>query len=245
MMKNNIIRVFPKYLWLLMLSYAVVIILANWVDARLVQFGPLITDGGTLIFPLTFVISDVITEVYGYKHARRAIWCGFLFNSVTIFFGLIISSLPSPDFATNNDIFDQILAINFRITAASTLSYLISEPLNSLIMAKLKIKTAGKLMWLRFVFSTLLASGADSFIFGTLAFYGTMSSHDLLMLIFGMWFIKVLIEVAGLPISIPLSNKLKQLEQLDMYDDKTNFNLLSLDGDYQTEANHFHQEIHQ
>lgn len=236
------IRVFPKFLWFLMLAYAVVIILANWVDARLVAIGPIITDGGTLIFPLTFLISDMITEVYGYKNARRAIWCGFLFNSIAIFYCLIITGLPSPTFANNNDVFDQMLTINFRITAASTLSYIISEPLNSMIMAKLKIKTAGKFMWLRFICSTLFASGVDSFVFGILAFCYTMSFHYLLMLILSMWGIKVLIELVGLPVSVSLSNTLKRIEHLDMYDDNTKFNVFSLDADYQSQANHFHKE---
>jgi uncharacterized integral membrane protein (TIGR00697 family) len=216
-----------------------VIVLANWVDARLIQLGPIITDGGTLIFPLTFLLSDIITEVYGYKLARRAIWCGFLFNALAVFYGLIISSLPSPAFAQYNDIFDKMLTINVRIITASTVSYIISEPLNSFILAKLKIKTAGKFMWLRFICSTFLAAGADSFIFGTLAFYGSMSTMNLLGLIFSMWGIKVFIEIVGLPLSLPLSKKLKTLEQIDIYDDATKFNVFSLDADYQTQANHF------
>lgn len=239
------IRVFPKYLWFLMLAYSMVIVIANWVDARIIQIGPIITDGGTLIFPLTFLLSDIITEVYGYKHARRAIWCGFLFNSLAIFYGLIVSALPSPDFAQNNEVFDKMLSINFRIIAASTISYFISEPLNSLIMAKLKIKTAGKFMPLRFVCSTFLAAGVDSFIFGTLAFYDSMSGMNLLALILSMWAIKVFIEIVGLPISIPLSKKLKDLEQIDIYDETTKFNIFSLDVDYQTQANHFKELTHE
>src|SRR5688572_13040806 len=98
-MKINSTLPQPKYLWFLVLSYTMVLVLANWFDARLIQIFSFNTDGGTLIFPLTFLLSDLITEVYGYQQARRAIWCGFLFNIFFILYGLAITHLPSPDFA--------------------------------------------------------------------------------------------------------------------------------------------------
>lgn len=237
------IYMFPKYLWFLMLTYALIIVLTNWVDARLIQLGPIVTDAGTLIFPLTFLLADMITEVYGYKHARRAIWCGFLFNFLCIFYGLIVSVLPSPDFATNNEVFDNMLAVNFRIFAASAFSYLTSEPMNSLVIAKLKIKMQGRHMWLRFLTSTVLAAALDSVIFSVFAFYGTMPNHDLAILIVTMWGLKVAVEVLGLTVSLPVTNKLKRLEQLDIYDDNTKYNLFNvLDMDYNTQNNHYKPE---
>lgn len=231
-MKNN-------YLWFLTLSFTAVILLANWFDPRLVKVFGLTTDAGTLIFPLTFLLSDLITEVYGYKHARRAIWCGFLFNIVFILYGQLIIHLPNPDFPTQNAMFDAMLALNFRIIVASIISYLISEPLNSLVMAKLKIKTHGRYLGFRFLSSTLIASGVDSFIFSAIAFYGVMSNNNLLQLIFTMWLIKVAIELIGLPISVSLAKKLKQTEHLDIYDTRTDFNLFSLDAKYSEKDNHY------
>ncbi len=234
------IVLFPKYLWLLMLSYSMVIVLANWVDARLVQLGPLMTDAGTLVFPITFLLSDMITEVYGYKQARRAIWCGFFFNFVFIFYGLIISALPSPEFANTNEVFNTLLAVNFRIVVASTTTYILSEPLNAFIMAKLKIRMRGKHMWVRFVLSTFVTSGVDSAIFSTLAFLGVMPINNLIVLMVTMWLLKVLIEIIGLPISIPITKYLKRSEKLDIFDNRTKFNLFSLDADYLTNENHYH-----
>src|SRR5579883_2959033 len=118
-----------NYLWFLTLSYTMVILLANWFDPRLIKIFNLTTDAGTLIFPLTFLLSDLITEVYGYKHARRAIWCGFFFNAIFIAYGQLIIHLPSPDFAANNAMFDTLLAMNVRILLASAISYLVAEPL--------------------------------------------------------------------------------------------------------------------
>ena len=236
---SKIIRVFPKYLWFLILSYAMVIVLANWFDARLIHIFGLDTDAGTLIFPLTFLLSDLITEVYGYKQARRAIWCGFLFNAVFLIYGQIVIHLPGPSYATQNALFDTLLATSTRIIFASTISYFISEPANAFIMAKLKLKMHGKYLALRFVLSTAVASGFDSAIFGTLAFYGTMSNTNLIALILTMWFFKVLVEIIGLPLSIRLTHKLKKAEQLDIYDKNTKFNIFKLNANYTIGDNEF------
>ncbi|HSW93386.1 MAG TPA: queuosine precursor transporter [Gammaproteobacteria bacterium] len=235
----HLIRLKPHFLWFLTLTYAMVIVLANWFDPRLIKIAGLTTDAGTLIFPLTFLLSDLITEVYGYKHARRAIWCGFLFNALFIIYGQLVIHLPSPDYPTNNAMFDTLLTTNIRIILASGISYLISEPLNSYIMAKLKIKMHGRHIGVRFLASTLFASGLDSFIFSTIAFYGVMNNINLWYLILTMWLIKVLIETLGLPVSIRLAKKLKQAEKLDIYDKNTDFNLFRLDAEYSEKDNKY------
>jgi len=239
---SRTIRIQPKYLWFLILSYSMVMVLANWFDPRLVKLFGVVTDAGTLIFPLTFLLSDMITEVYGYKHARRAIWCGFLFNGLFLLYGYLVTHLPSPSYATQNAAFDQFMASDARIILASAISYLCAEPLNSFIMAKLKIKLAGRAMGFRFVFSTLIASGFDSCIFSLIAFYGIIKNPELLSLTLTMWLIKVIIEILGLPLSIKLTKKLKQAEHMDIYDRETQFNLFSLKVDYETKDNLLEEE---
>ncbi len=231
-----------KYLGFLMLAFVMVLAFANWFDPRLVNIFGLTTDAGTLIFPLSFLLSDLITEVYGYKHARRAIWLGFLFNLLFIAYGQLVIHLPGPAYPNHNAMFDQLLGFNIRIILASVISYLCSEPLNSFIMAKLKIKMHGRSIGFRFVFSTFIAAGFDSAIFGTIAFYNLMSLPHLGELIIVMWLIKVAIEVLCLPISIRLANKLKQVENLDVYDDNTKFNIFSLDGCYLESDNRYKNE---
>lgn len=238
---SNIISGQPKHLWFLTLTYSMVIVLANWFDPRLISLFGLTTDAGTLIFPLTFLLSDLITEVYGYKYARRAIWCGFLFNLLFVIYGQIIIHMPNPAYSTRNEEFDALLSTNIRIIFASIISYFSSEPLNSFVMAKLKIRMAGQYMGIRFLSSTLLASGIDSAFFSVIAFYGVINNLNLFSLIFTMWFIKVLIEILGLPFSIRLSNKLKNIEQIDIFDKRTNFNILNLDTKYSEKDNEFNR----
>lgn len=238
---DSTLIVYPKFLWILTLTYVMVIVLANWFNVRLIQIFGLNTDAGTLVFPLTFLLCDMITEVYGYKYARRAIWCGFAFNIVFILYGLVVTNLPGPDYATHNDMFDELLKFNIRIIIASIISYFIAEPINSFIMAKLKIKLVGKYMGIRFVSSTFVAAGLDSIIFGLIAFYGMMSHENLFYLILTMWFIKVSIEIIGLPFSIKLTKKLKAIEQLDIYDKSTRFNLFTWDAHYSKQDNQYYK----
>lgn len=239
---SNKIEERPNYLWFLTLTYSMVIVLANWFDPRLISFFGLDTDAGTLIFPFTFLLSDLITEVYGYKFARQAIWCGFLFNALFIIYGQMVVHMPSPAYQTNNEIFDKLLAMDVRIIIASGVSYLISEPMNAFVMAKLKIKMHGRYLGIRFVLSTVLASCIDSFMFGAIAFYAVMSNENLVSLILTMWFIKVMIECLGLPLSVRLARRLKQVERMDIYDKKTQFTLFSLDTTYPAKANEFNHK---
>lgn len=229
----------PRYLFILMLAYCVCILLANWFDPRLVSVFGLVTDAGTLIFPVGFLLSDLITEVYGYKKARQAIWLGFIFNMLFLIYGQLVVHLPSPSFPNHNAEFDDLLHADFRVIIASFCSYLVAEPINSWIIAKLKMRMQGRYMAVRFLSSTLCASLLDSSIFSVVAFMGVMSNQDLIALIFTMWFIKIVIETIGLPVSTKLAKKLKQTEQLDIYDSNTKFNLLSFDGDYEASANHY------
>src|SRR3989338_6179085 len=110
-----VIQNHPKYLWFLILSYSMIIAISNWFDARLVEIFGMAISPGTLIFPITFLLSDVITEVYGYKHARRAIWSAFLFNLIFIGYGQLLIHLPIPSFATDNENFNKIISVNIFI----------------------------------------------------------------------------------------------------------------------------------
>ncbi len=233
------IVIHSNYLWYLTLTYSMIIILANWFDPRLIRIWDLTTDAGTLIFPFSFLLSDLITEVYGYKYARRTIWCGFVFNLFFIVYGQLVIHMPNPNFATNNAIFDTLLSTNFRIILASFISYLIAESFNSYLIAKTKIKVQGQYMGGRFLFSTFLASGLDSVIFTAIAFYKTIPDSVFITMMFTMWFIKVFIELCGLPLSISLVNKLKRIEQIDIYDKSTKFNLFRFDLDYVQQENEF------
>jgi queuosine precursor transporter len=237
--ENKIVVSHPKYLWFLTLSYTMVIVFANWFDPRLIKFFGLDTFAGTLIFPITFLLSDLITEIYGYKLARRAIWCGLLFNIIFIGFSQVMMHLPSPDFPENNALFDNLHATRIRLIIASIISYFCAEPLNSIIMAKLKIKMQGRNLSLRFGLSTFLASGVDSLIFAAIAFYGTISNPNLIRMMLIMWWVKVAVSLIGLPIAVRLAEKLKTVELLDIYDKRTKFYMFCLDTSYEQNDNEY------
>lgn len=229
----------PRLLWLLIVSYVVCLVMANWFDVRLVHIFGLDTDAGTIIFPLTFIVANLITEVYGYKQARRAIWVGFVFNLLFLLYGQLIIHLPSPAYAEYNQAFDEIFHLNSRIIFASIVSYFCAEPLNTYTLAKLKTQLDGRMLPVRFVSSTALAAGVDSFIFTSIAFSQYLNHHQALAIACGMWLMKVVIETVGLPLSTYLAIRLKEYERLDIYDKDTQFTLFSLNAEYPREANHY------
>lgn len=239
---TSIITIQPRFLWFLTLSYAMVIAISNWFDSRLIEIFNLVISPGSLSFPLTFLLSDTITEVYGYKHARRAIWAAFFFNILFLFYGQLITHLPSPSFATENASFDKILRMNTWVVIGSFASYLISEPINSYILAKLKVLSKGQYLGIRFVVSTIAAAFIDSVFFITIAFHSSFSIPDLIQLMLDIWLVKTFVEIVGLPFSIRLSKWLKKQERLDVYDYDTNFNPFSLDVQYSTQNNLYKEE---
>lgn len=224
-MKTDKKVIWPRYLWLLMLIYAQALVVANWFDARLIAIGPFVTDAGTIIFPLTFIVGDMITEVYGYQYARQAIWIGFFTNLIVLFYGQLIIHLPSPASAPFNHLFSTLLAQNLRICLASSISYLCAEPANAYLVAKLKIINHGRWMWLRFLLSTMIGASIDTTIFSIAAFYAVIPMHEIAVMIGTVWLAKVVIEIIGLPFSTTLAKKLKRIEGVDQYDYHTKFTL--------------------
>lgn len=239
MTKKNNIQNSPKYLWFLILSFSMILAISNWYDARLIYiFGITITPG-SLLFPVTFLSSDVITEVYGYKHARRAILAALFFNCLFISYGKILVLLPSPSFPNNNDALDKLIHMDFWIILASFSSMLTSEFLNSYLVAELKKKFHGKYVGSRFIASTIMATSIDTPLFVFIAFHNTMGSTEMIALICSVWLIKCLVEIGLLPFSIKLAKILKKKEKLDIFDINTNFNPLSIEVDYPISNNKY------
>jgi queuosine precursor transporter len=231
-----------KYLSLIMVIYGVIILAANWYDPRFIKIFWFEVDSGTLVFPLTNILLDMVTEVYGYKHARLAIWCGFLFNLIILALGQITAHWPSPD-AGNVLAYQHFLLFDGRILLASFISYFATEGLSAYVLAKLKILLKGRLMALRFVSSTAVGYLIDVVVFCLIAFTGLMSFKALLYIMLTSWVMMTGIEMLLLPATVFLSKKLKALEGLDIYDQNTRFTLLSLDHHYTKAHNKFTQSI--
>lgn len=224
-------------LWFLISLYSMIIVLSNWFDLRLIQVFGIVANSGTPIFAITFFLANLITEVYGYKYARLAIWWGFFFNIFVFLYGQCVILLPCPEHY-HTEMFDTLLAANNRAILAGFIGYLSSEPLNSWVMAKLKIELNGQFMGSRFLLSTLIACVVDSVVFGFIAFYGILDKQIFISLIFGMSVVKAVIDFLMLPLFLYLSKKLKQQEHLDIYDKGTKFNLFRLETYYPLSANH-------
>ncbi len=213
------------------------LILSNLIAVKLISIGPFILPAAILIFPISYIFGDILTEVYGYGRARRVIWIGFACNLLVVL--IIWASIelpPAPfwrigSFATcesSQQAYEAVFRFTPRILAASFVAYLFGEFLNSFVMAKMKIATRGRHLWMRTIGSTLVGQLADSGIFISLAFYGTIPSAALEQMIFMQWLTKSAYEALITPFTYMVVRYLKRVEKEDYYDRETNFNPLML-----------------
>ncbi len=198
------------------------LITANVIAVKIISLGPLILPAAIFVVPLSYVFGDVLTEVYGYRLARRVIWLGFACNLIFVFFAWVGQQLPPAPFWQGQDAYASILGYAPRLLAASFCGYLAGEFSNSFIMSKMKILTQGRWLWSRTIGSTIIGEGLDTAIFITLAFIGTTSFVP--MIILYHWLSKVLIEAVATPATYLVINSLKRREAVDTYDYETKFN---------------------
>jgi hypothetical protein len=197
---------------------------ANIIASKLVDFGPFTLPAAVIIFPFSYIFGDILTEVYGYREARKVIWLGFLCNLIFVIFAWLGQILPPASFWTNQGAYEAILGYTPRLLLASFLGYLAGEFSNSYVLAKMKIMTKGKWLWSRTIGSTIVGEGLDSVIFITVAFIGTPAFLG--MIILWHWLVKIAIEVIFTPLTYKIVNYLKKNESIDTYDYKTDFNPL-------------------
>ncbi len=202
------------------------LIASNIVAVKLIDVSGLILTAAIVIFPLSYIIGDVLTEVYGYRQARRAIWLGFLGNLVVVVAIVIAGALPAAGFWKDQQAFDLILGQTPRILAASFAAYLVGEFTNSFVLAKLKIATAGRFLWLRTIGSTLIGQGLDSAIFVAIAFAGVLPGDVLVGTMITQWLVKSGYEAAATPLTYLAVGFLKRTDGVDVYDRDTRFNPL-------------------
>jgi uncharacterized integral membrane protein (TIGR00697 family) len=220
---------------LLVLSslFVTVLLTSNLIAVKLVAFGPLTLPAAVIVFPLSYLFGDVLTEVYGYGVTRRVIWLGFACNLVFVLFILAAGALPGATGAWDpnaQSAYERILGFTPRLLAASFVAYVGGEFLNSFVMARLKIATQGRWLWTRTIGSTLVGQGVDSAIFITGAFAGVLPGNVLLRLIFYQWAFKTAYEVVATPLTYAIVNFLKRQERQDPFDIGTNFNPFRIAG---------------
>jgi len=198
------------------------LITANVIAVKVISLGPFFLPAAIFVFPLSYVFGDILTEVYGYRLARRVIWLGFLCNLIFVFFVWLGQVLPIAPFWEGQEAYQSILGYTPRLLAASFLGYLVGEFVNSFILARMKVITRGRWLWSRTIGSTIVGQGLDTSIFITVAFIGTPSFVPIM--IFYHWLAKTLIEALATPLTYVIVNSLKKKESIDTYDRDTRFN---------------------
>lgn len=201
---------------------------ANIIAVKLITIGGVVVPAGVVIFPLSYLFGDVLTEVYGYAETRRVIWLGFFCNLLMVIAIWVGGALPAPAFWDGQAAYARILGFTPTLLVASFVAYLVGEFANSFILAKLKIVTRGRWLWSRTISSTVVGQGLDSAVFITLAFAG--SGADVGSLILAQWIFKSAYEIAATPLTYLVVNTLKRFEGVDTFDHKTNFNPIGVIG---------------
>lgn len=206
------------------------LIAANIIAVKLVQVFGLLLPAAIIIFPVSYILADVLTEVYGYRAARRVIWLGFLCNLIVVGAIAVAQVLPPAPFWDGQQAFEHILGYTPRLLVASFLAYLVGEFANAFVLAKMKIATRGRWLWMRTIGSTLVGQALDSAVFITVAFAGTIPPAALTSAIITQWLVKSGYEALATPLTYLVVGFLKRAEGKDAYDHGIRFNPFRITG---------------
>lgn len=204
--------------------FVTVLLVSNITSTKLTQLAGLTLDGGTILFPLSYIFGDVLTEVYGYQRSRKVIWLGFMCAALMSITFIGVGALPSAPGWQFQPAYEQILGFTPRLVIASLIAYVVGEFANSYVMATLKVRTQGKWLWMRTIASTLIGQLFDTGLFILIAFTGVVTVDVLMMLIGSNYVFKCGVEIVFTPITYWITGWLKYQEQEDYYDVTTNFN---------------------
>jgi queuosine precursor transporter len=203
--------------------FVATLVTSNIIAVKLAALGPFTVPAAIVIFPLSYLFGDVLTEVWGYATARMVIWTGFAANIVAVCFVAIAVAVPSSPAYPNGDAYSAVLAMTPRIVVASLVAYVCGEFLNSYVLARLKLATGGRFLWVRTIGSTLVGQGVDTLIFISIAFAGVLPFPVLRTVVRDQWILKVLYEVVATPVTYAVVTWLKRREGVDAYDRGTDF----------------------
>jgi uncharacterized integral membrane protein (TIGR00697 family) len=204
--------------------FAICLLISNILATKIILLGSWAAPAGVLVFPLAYIINDVIVEVWGYKKARLIIWTGFAVNILAVLFFTLAIVVPSAPFWHNQEAFAIILGSTPRIITASLLAYLVGSFLNAYVMSRVKVLMKGKDFSVRAILSTLIGETADSMIFITIAFVGNLPINILVVMIFTQACFKTVYEIIILPFTILIVKWIKKIEGVDTYDESVSYN---------------------
>jgi uncharacterized integral membrane protein (TIGR00697 family) len=208
--------------------FAACLLISNIISSKIMSVGQWTVPVGVLVFPLSYIINDVVAEVWGYRKVRLIIWAGFGVNLLAVVFFSLSIVVPAAPFYQSQDAFATVLGNTPRLVAASLIAYLTGSFLNAYIMSRFKVLTKGKGFSVRAVVSTLAGEGADSLIFITIAFAGIFPIKALMTMVLTQALIKTAYEIIILPVTILVVKKMKKLEGDDIFDNSVSYNPFKL-----------------
>ena len=220
-----------RYYPYVMAAFVAILLLSNVIGASKPSYVTL-PDGtrwafgaGVLFFPVSYILGDVLTEVYGYANARRVIWTGFAALLFMAVMAWVVVALPPAEGWTGQEAYEAVFGNTWRIVAASMTAFWVGEFANSFVLAKLKVATAGRFLWLRTIGSTVVGQGLDSLIFYPLAFWGLAGwpVEQLWQVVLSQWAIKTAWEAILTPVTYAVVGFLKRREGVDVFDTRTDF----------------------
>ncbi len=213
-----------RYYDFVMAAFVAVLLLSNVIGAaKLSQVEGFVFGAGILFFPISYVLGDVLTEVYGYARARRVIWAGFAALLFMAFMSWAVVAMPPADGWPNQPAYEAVFGQVPRIVLASIVAFWAGEFVNSYVLARMKIWTEGRMLWTRTIGSTVVGQGVDSLIFYPVAFLGIWSTEQVLVVMVTNWALKVAWEAALTPVTYAVVGALKRREGIDLYDQGTDF----------------------
>ena len=213
-----------RYFDFIMAAFVAILLLSNVIGAaKPAQIHGFVFGAGILFFPLSYVIGDVLTEVYGYARARRCIWAGFIGVLFMALMSWVVVSLPPADGWTGQGAYEAVFGQVPRIVFASVMAFWAGELVNSFVLARMKLWTGGRMLWTRTIGSTVFGQAVDSLIFYPLAFLGVWESRQVLTVLVTNWALKVAWEIVLTPVTYAVVGFLKKREGIDVFDRDTNF----------------------
>jgi uncharacterized integral membrane protein (TIGR00697 family) len=221
-----------RYYDLVMMGFVTVLLCSNLIGPGKVVAVELLGlslafGAGNLFFPISYIFGDVLTEVYGYARSRRVIWAGFAAMIFATVMSQVVLRMPADRSEPYNEVIQPALEVIFggtwRIIAASVIAFWIGDFANSYVLAKMKVRTDGRFLWMRTIGSTIVGQGVDSLVFYPIAFYGIWNNDVMVSVVLFNWFFKVMVEVVMTPVTYKVVGALKRAEREDYYDRDTNF----------------------
>ena len=211
----------------LSMLYVTCLLISNLIAGKIWALTDHITvPASVILFPVTYILADIYTEVYGFGRAKQVIWMGFICNFFAVITYVIMVDLPYPASWIDQDAYAVVFGLTPRVLAASFVAYLFGEFSNAVILSRLKVITKGKKLWLRTILSTMVGQGLDSVIFITISFMGIISIGHIVSMILYQYLFKLIFEVVFTPLTYLIVGKLKKAEGVDVYDTDEKYRLI-------------------